>query len=82
MKTMSHDKYLQMLGLLTLAQQNLRAINEIEVSARQLVGEDPDSHNSHVGDAVWDGYGHGEPGRIARDLLGKLDIEVEPPAAR
>lgn len=70
MKTISHDDFLRLLGLLTLAADYRKKLVDIERSARAITG---DKELGHTGDAVWADV------HSARSLLAALGITVEPP---
>lgn len=63
----SKSEYLQLVGLLTLASQHERAMEDIRTAALQITGETDDC--GHTCDAIWNGYS-------ADELLGKLGIKV------
>ncbi len=72
MKTISHDDYLKLVGLLTLAADHRKQIDAIEHAALALLGEEL---GGHVSDEIWVGQ-HGS----AQRLLEVLGIRVEQPA--
>lgn len=51
----SQEKYLQLIGLLTLAQHHMRSLEEIEKSAGQLIGMKKERFNDfgHLTDAIY-----------------------------
>ena len=76
--TISYDDYLRLVGLLTLARDHNRTLNDIRRSALAITGEYDDNdatgeYYGHTGDAVYDDNG----GR-ADELLRKLGIAVNP----
>lgn len=66
-----HDTFLRLLGLLTLAADHRKALEDIERSACKLLGQAP---GGHVGDEVWGGIQRG-----AKGLVAVLNIQVQPP---
>ena len=76
--TISGDDYLRLVGLLTLAHDHNRVLNDIRRSAVAITGEYDDSDfgsevYGHTGDAVYD-----DNGGSADALLRKLGIAVAP----
>lgn len=71
-KTISQDDYLRLVGLLTLAADHRKALDDINRSACALTGEAPGHHTT---DTIWGGYQHS-----ADDLLHLLGITVEQPS--
>jgi hypothetical protein len=67
-KTISHNDYLRLLGLLKLAEDHCKALEDIERSAIALLG---DEKGGHTGDTVWGGIK-----RTADELLKLLGIDV------
>jgi len=77
-KTITHDDYLRLVGLLTLARDHNRMLKEIERSAARITGETDEHSDDYFGitsDAVVCDY-------TASDLLGRLGITVEAPAEK
>lgn len=72
MKIISRDDYLRLVGLLTLAADHRKALDDINRSACALTGEAPGYHTT---DTVWGGYQHS-----ADDLLHLLGMRVEQPS--
>jgi hypothetical protein len=71
MKTeITKEEYLQLVGLLTLARQHKKMVDEIEEAMKQVIGEEADY--GHCGDAIWENDGT----YTANDLLKKLKIKV------
>jgi hypothetical protein len=74
MRTITRPEYLQLIGLLALAQRHNAMLNEIAEAIRAITDErDRDgapNYSGHSFDAVWSDYS-------ADDLLRKLDISVE-----
>jgi len=73
---LTQSEFLQLVGLLSLAQNHNRKMKEIETAVGDLLGAPTDaSHpnfpNDHVSDAIWD---HQNAGLL---LLNRLNIEVE-----
>lgn len=52
---LKRSEYLQLVGLLALAQTYVRQVNEIEQAVCKIVGEKPDAMG-HSGDAIWSNY--------------------------
>lgn len=76
-RTITHDDFLRIEGLLTLARDHARGLAQIERSLAGLVGEGFNyGATSHVSDAL---YGGGEDVARADDLLRGLEITVEDP---
>lgn len=70
MKTISHDDYLRLLGLLVLAESHRQALTDIERSARAITG---DQELGHTDQEIWGGdYG-------VQHLLELLEISVKAP---
>ena len=79
--TISYDDYLRLVGLLTLARDYNRALNDILHSALAITGEYDDNdatgeYYGHTGDAVYD-----DDGGDADALLRRLGISVDPAKA-
>jgi hypothetical protein len=72
-KTISQDDYLRLVGLLTLAADHRKALEDIERSARAITGEQDDY--GQTADVVWGGTKY-----TAARLLDVLDITVEQPS--
>jgi hypothetical protein len=71
-KTISQDNYLRLVGLLTLAADHRKGLEDINRSACALTGEAPGYHTT---DTIWGGYQHS-----VDDLLHLLEITVEQPS--
>jgi hypothetical protein len=69
MKTITHDDYLRLCGLLRLAADSRHTLEQIDRSACALLGMPT---GSHVSDEVW----AGAPGGDAQALLTGLGITV------
>lgn len=72
MKTkIAHSEYLQLVGLLTLAERHTRTLRELRDAACELlaIGRD-DEEGGEVDDAVW--FGDHDPDLLLR----KLNVEV------
>ena len=74
MKTkLTKSEYLQLQGLLSLAQTTYKSLTEIETAAEELLGVDyPGDHCSVVSDAIY-----GIENFSAKKLCRDLDIAIE-----
>lgn len=70
----SHDDYVRLVGLLTLASDYRQRLTAIERSLAALVGE---AEGGHASDAVWGGYD-----LTADQLLGLVGLTVAPQEGR
>ncbi len=74
--TISRNEYLQLVGILTLARQKERLVNELGCAAHELLtGERVNESNDmdgRISDEIW-GYGEGNADR----LLKQMKIAVE-----
>ena len=76
--SISYDDYLRLVGLLTLARDHNRTLNDIRHSALAITGEYDDNdatgeYYGHTGDTVYD-----DTGGNADALLRKLGVSVDP----
>lgn len=69
-RRLTYDQYLRLVGLLALATDHRKALDDIERSARALLGDEPAGHTS---DVVWGGLD-----TDAWGLLTRLNIAVLP----
>lgn len=74
-KTISHNDYLQLLGLLKLAEDHRKALKDIERSALAILG---DNEGGHASDVVWGGYPY-SPAKLLELLgIGVVEEQSEP----
>lgn len=73
-RTITRSEYLQLVGLMALAQRHNQALRELDEAARGITHEERDGHTS---DAIYDAFSLG-----VDDLLRRLKIAVEPDAER
>ena len=66
-RKITRDQRLQVIGLLTVAQQQMRAVVATEAALAELLDDLPDG--GHCGDAIWSEY-------TADTLLQKLNVTV------
>lgn len=52
---LKRNEYLQLVGLLAVAQTHVRMVNDIEKAICKIVGEKPDGMG-HSCDAIWSNY--------------------------
>lgn len=71
--TITRDEYLQLTGLLVLAERHYTRLQEIQRAASDLIGES--FADASVGDAIY-----GDENFSADDILRKCGITVEEPA--
>ncbi len=67
----SKEEYLQLIGLLTLARQHKKMVDDLEKAMKEITGEDND-FSAMSGDYIWEA-GRGES---VKDLLKDLKIKV------
>ena len=70
---LSRAEYLQIVGLLALADRHARMLTEIRQSVGDLLGiSEGDAEDGHISDAVWD-----DNSRDADLMLRKLKVTVK-----
>lgn len=73
--TIGYDDYLRLEGLLTLARDHVKMLDEIERAAMAIVGEDAENIGAgYVGDTIYS-----RTGDRARDLCKRLGLAIEEP---
>lgn len=75
-RTITRNEYLQLVGLIALAQRHNQALRELDEAARAITHEERDGHTS---DTIYDSFSLGVD---VDDLLRRLKIAVEPDAER
>lgn len=74
-KQISHDDHLKLLGLMTLAKEHTRAVDELEEAMSRLVGDPQPVGCGAVGDALY-GIREPDPRRAVDHVLGMLKLTV------
>ena len=75
---MTHDDYLKLLALMTLAKQHQAMLDELERTMQALVGEGDDEYSlGWVSDALY-GVTEPDPRRAVEYVLKGAKITVEP----
>jgi hypothetical protein len=76
-KQIGNDKYVQLVGLLTIANFHTRRVDEVKLAACEVlgIGDEGGTDGDHVGDAIW-GNPTDDPVASVRQLLDRLGVEV------
>lgn len=77
MKAIGTNRYMQLVGLLTVANLYTRRIDDVKRAICDVLDVDANANGpaDHVSDAVW-GYPTDDAEASVRQLLGRLNIEV------
>lgn len=75
-------EYMQLIGLLTVADVYTRRVDEVKLAACEVLGiqNERGSDGDHVSDAIW-GYPTADPVASVLQLLDRLNVKVQTEAS-